>query len=78
MRLLLRKIFAFDEIPWVFLVVTLAAVVIQFNGAWRPLLIYDRTAVMQGEWWRIWTGHLVHFGWPHFVCDAACSSFWAV
>jgi rhomboid family GlyGly-CTERM serine protease len=70
MRLLLRKIFAFDEIPWVFLVVTLAAVVIQFNGAWRPLLIYDRTAVMQGEWWRIWTGHLVHFGWPHFVCDA--------
>ena len=70
MRLLLRKIFAFDEIPWVFLVVTLAAVVIQCNGAWRPLLIYDRHAVLQGQWWRIWTGHLVHFGWPHFVCDA--------
>src|SRR5208283_418391 len=70
MRPLLRKIFAFDEIPWVFLVVTLAAVVIQFNGSWRPWLIYDRTAVMQGDWWRIWTGHLVHFGWSHFVCDA--------
>lgn len=70
MRPLLRKIFAFGEIPWVFLVVTVAAVVIQCNTAWRPLLIYDRNAVVQGEWWRIWTGHLVHFGWPHFVADA--------
>jgi rhomboid family GlyGly-CTERM serine protease len=70
MRPLLRKIFAFDQIPWVFLVVTLAAAVIQCAGAWRPLLIYDRDAIVQGEWWRIWTGHLVHFGWPHLVADA--------
>ena len=70
MRSLLRKIFAFDQIPWVFLGVTVAAAVIQCNGAWRPALIYDRQAVGQGEWWRIWTGHLVHFGWPHFVVDA--------
>ncbi len=70
MRLLLRNIFAVDKIPWVFLAVTLAAVVIQCDGAWRPLLIYDRNAVVHGEWWRIWTGHLVHFGWPHLVADA--------
>ena len=70
MRPLLRKIFAFDEIPWVFLIVTVATVVIECNSAWRPVLIYDRYAVVRGEWWRIWTGHLVHFGWPHFVADA--------
>ena len=55
--------------PWVFLVVALAAAVIQCNASWRPWLVYDRTAVGHGEWWRLWTGHLVHFGWPHFVSD---------
>ena len=55
MRPLLRKIFAFDEIPWVFLIVTVATVVIECNSAWRPVLIYDRYAVVRGEWWRIWT-----------------------
>jgi len=56
-----------------FLVVALAALVIQCNNAvdsgWRAALVYDRGAIAHGEWWRIWTGHLVHFGWPHFVPD---------
>ncbi len=56
--------------PWVFLAVFLAALVIQFNPGWRTLLIYDRAALAQGEIWRAWTGHLVHFGWAHFVADA--------
>lgn len=56
--------------PWIFLALALAAVVIQFNPAWRDGLLYDRAAIAEGGWWRIWTGHLVHFGWPHFVADA--------
>jgi rhomboid family GlyGly-CTERM serine protease len=56
--------------PWVFLAVFLGALVIQFNPGWRALLIYDRAALAQGEIWRAWTGHLVHFGWAHFVADA--------
>ncbi|MDI1250955.1 MAG: rhombosortase [Lacunisphaera sp.] len=56
--------------PWAFLAVSLAVLVIQLNPAWRDALLYDRGALAQGEWWRIWTGHLVHFGWPHFVADA--------
>lgn len=55
--------------PWTFLAVALAATVIQLNVGWRGDLIYDRNALAAGEWWRIWTGQLVHFGWPHFVAD---------
>jgi rhomboid family GlyGly-CTERM serine protease len=50
--------------------VEIAAIVIQLHPGWRAALIYDRGAIANGEWWRIWTGHLVHFGWPHFIADA--------
>lgn len=56
--------------PWAFLAVSVAVLVIQLVPAWRDALLYDRGALARGEWWRIWTGHLVHFGWPHFVADA--------
>lgn len=57
------------RLPWFFLAAALATLVIQCGG-WRDALLYDRAAVAAGEWWRLWTGHLVHFGWPHFVADA--------
>ena len=69
-RSLFRQVFAVQRIPWVFLGVTVAAMIIQLHGAWREALIFDRAALLQGEWWRLWTGHLIHFGWPHFVADA--------
>lgn len=57
------------RIPWVFLVLGLFALVIQLNPAWRDGLIYQREAIARGEVWRLWTGHWVHFGWPHFIAD---------
>lgn len=57
------------QVPVVYPVVAVAALVIQLNPAWRGALLYDRAAVAGGELWRLWTGHLVHFGWPHFVAD---------
>ncbi|MBI3885016.1 MAG: rhombosortase [Opitutae bacterium] len=57
------------QIPWIFLAVAAATLVVQVGG-WRGELLYDRGAVASGQWWRLWTGHLVHFGWPHFVADA--------
>lgn len=56
--------------PWVFLGLALVALVIQLNPAWRDALIYQREAVQEGAFWRVWSGHWVHFGWPHFVVDA--------
>lgn len=56
--------------PWIFLALAAVALVIQLVPGWRDALLYDRTALRAGAWWRIWTGHLVHFGWPHFIADA--------
>lgn len=56
--------------PRLFAWVALAALVIQLNPAWRTGLIYERAAIGDGEIWRLWTGHLVHFGWAHCVADA--------
>ncbi len=35
-----------------------------------PLLEFDRVAVGAGDWWRVLTGHLTHFGLEHLVWDA--------
>lgn len=32
-------------------------------------LAFDREAILTGELWRIWTGHLVHFSIQHAVID---------
>jgi rhomboid family GlyGly-CTERM serine protease len=29
----------------------------------------DRAALADGEWWRLWTGHLVHGSAAHYVCN---------
>ncbi len=34
-------------------------------------LIYDRVLIFHGEIWRIWTGHVVHFGTSHFIWNLA-------
>ena len=56
--------------PPLVLLVALASLVIQFFPDWRATLLYDRAAIAHGELWRIWTGHLVHFGWAHLFVDA--------
>lgn len=56
--------------PWIFLALAAFSLVVQCVPAWRESLLYDRAAIAEGGWWRLWTGHLVHFGWPHFVADA--------
>jgi len=57
------------RLPWAFLLLGAAALLIQLNPGWRDALLFDRAALAHGQLWRVWTGHLVHFGWPHFVAD---------
>jgi rhomboid family GlyGly-CTERM serine protease len=33
-------------------------------------LDWERGAIFAGQWWRLWTGHLVHFGLQHALFDA--------
>ena len=55
---------------------TLAAAVVLLGflqalpQAWHAVLRYDRDAVLQGELWRLWTGHLIHLGWVHWALNA--------
>lgn len=32
-------------------------------------LEFDRLAILNGEWWRLLTGHLTHFGWWHLTTN---------
>jgi len=33
-------------------------------------LAYDRQAILSGQWWRLWSGHLVHYSAWHALVDA--------
>ena len=35
-----------------------------------PWLVYDRTAILSGQFWRMFTGHWVHFSASHLVYDS--------
>ncbi len=46
------------------------ALLIQLGGHEASLwLRYDREGILNGEVWRIITGHLVHLGWPHLLMN---------
>lgn len=38
--------------------------------AFAARLAWERAAIADGQWWRLWTAHLVHFGLPHALADA--------
>lgn len=51
---------------WVVVAIAAVCVILATGGdAWRDLGRYDRTALAMGEYWRLVSGHLVHFGWGH-------------
>jgi len=37
----------------------------------REWLRYERSFVLDGEYWRLVTGHIVHLGWPHTLLNLA-------
>lgn len=39
--------------------------------SWHELLRYERSAVAQGELWRLFTGNLIHLGWAHLALNGA-------
>jgi rhomboid family GlyGly-CTERM serine protease len=55
--------------PWGFLLVAAASALSILAPAWRETLLYHRDAIQAGEFWRLWTGNIVHFGWLHFIAD---------
>jgi rhomboid family GlyGly-CTERM serine protease len=49
--------------------VALAVVAVQLIPGWAGWLQFDRLAVMDGQWWRLLTGHLTHWNVDHLCWD---------
>lgn len=47
---------------------TLAAA---FSTFANPILRFDRSAIHQGEFWRLFSGNFVHLGWSHLLLNLA-------
>ncbi len=56
---------------WATLLVAGAALTVAVFPRLAEPLLYRRDELLAGQLWRLWTGHLVHFGWRHLVADAA-------
>ena len=57
--------------PWASALVIALALIVAAAPALAPALLYERAAILRGEYWRLWTGHLVHFGASHLGWNLA-------
>jgi rhomboid family GlyGly-CTERM serine protease len=48
-----------------------------FSDITFPLLSQERASIAHGEWWRLLTSHLVHFGWAHTLMNMAAFAIFA-
>lgn len=56
------------RLPWhTFILLLIAFGLFLFAGPASEALVFDRQAIMQGELWRLLTGHWVHGDWEHLA-----------
>lgn len=56
------------RLPWhTFTLILIAFAMYVFGGPAAEGLVFDRQAIMQGELWRLLTGHWVHADWEHLA-----------
>lgn len=55
--------------PVAIIAIALASVAATYNSFVGQWLIYDRSAIIDGEIWRLVTGHLYHFSSLHLWCN---------
>jgi rhomboid family GlyGly-CTERM serine protease len=56
--------------PFATIAITALALAVCVSPGGSDLCIFDREAILRGEWWRVATGHLVHFSQSHLFFDA--------
>ncbi len=59
-----------NSCPLITIAIAAASLTIMASAALTSAFQFDRTAIAAGELWRVFTGHLTHFDWNHFVWDA--------
>jgi len=58
-------------VPWATLAVTFVIVAVRATPSLGADLELERSALDRGEFWRLWTAHLVHFGAGHLLWNLA-------
>lgn len=61
--------------PWATAAVATAAALTLALPSLAAALVYDRAALLEGQVWRLWTGHLVHFTPVHLAWNLALLVF---
>jgi rhomboid family GlyGly-CTERM serine protease len=59
-----------QRFPWLTLAVIGLAVVASAVPALSRWLVFDRVAIVSGQWWRLMTGNWVHFSADHLLADS--------
>ncbi|MCG6862020.1 MAG: rhombosortase [Chromatiaceae bacterium] len=68
----IRSVHGGIQAPWRTLTLSFLALVLYLSAGPAPeTLVYDRTAIAGGDWWRLITGHLVHSDAEHALWDIA-------
>jgi rhomboid family GlyGly-CTERM serine protease len=59
-------------VPWLLSALALAMILIQAPD--KPLVLtlrFERETILAGEYWRLFSGHVVHLGWAHLLLNLA-------
>ena len=68
----IKRITHGTQVPWVTALLTATLVLVQvLSPTLFTHLVYDRAAILDGQIWRLVTGHLVHLDWNHLSANAA-------
>jgi rhomboid family GlyGly-CTERM serine protease len=57
------------HLPLITLLLVGGGVLVSLLPGWSAWLVYDRSAILSGEVWRMFTGHWVHFSTTHLLYD---------
>lgn len=61
--------------PFIFLLLLTGSFAAFYIPGLANDLLYDREAILKGEWWRLFTCHLVHFSFSHMLINLAVITF---
>ena len=56
-----------SPLPILTLSIVIGTIITYLSPALTSILVYDRTAISNGEFWRLLSGHMVHFNVSHLV-----------
>jgi rhomboid family GlyGly-CTERM serine protease len=57
--------------PWFAVAVSFVVLCIRFSPGARDFFFYDRVRIKDGQWWRLWSGHLAHHSTSHLLWNLA-------